>query len=329
MDTELRNNEIITPDKTRSFFKIFIVPVVIIVGSLSLLIFASLPPSSFPNDQIITITEGQTLKDIAKILKDSNYIRSKTLFASLVTALGGERSISRGDYYFEKPVSVFVVSSQIARGIHNVNQIKITIPEGQNSTEIVKTLQEKIPELNISEFREFAKRNEGYLFPETYFFFASVTPTEVIEAMKLMFARKTQELFLGKTEKQIEQIIILASLVEREARGTDDRALIAGILTKRLSLRMPLQVDATVAYANGIDEGDLKKSHFGLISPYNTYVVKGLPPTAISNPGLPAIMASINPTETDYLYYLHDKRGNIHYAKTYKEHLANIARYLR
>ena len=131
---------------------------------------------------------------------------------------------------------------------------------------------------------------------------------------------------IGKSERDV---VIMASLIEREARGNDDRAVISGILWNRLIRQIPLQVDATVAYAKGIPEGSIKKGDMGFESPYNTYLYRGLPPGPIANPGILALEAAMNPAQTPYLYYLHDKYGNIHYAKTYVEHQANINKFLR
>src|SRR5690606_36216868 len=114
--------------------------------------------------------------------------------------------------------------------------------------------------------------------------------------------------------------VIMASLIEREAKGDDDRALIAGILYNRLEEGMRLQVDATVAYAAGVKEGELLRSMFDIDSPYNTYRYGGLPPAPIANPGLLSLEAALHPEPSEYLYYLHDKRGSIHYAKTFAEH---------
>lgn len=131
-----------------------------------------------------------------------------------------------------------------------------------------------------------------------------------------------------------DNVLILASLVEREARASADRPIIAGILLKRLRDGHPLQVDATVQYAIGYTHSDgwwrkeLTTDDLKFKSPYNTYINAGLPPGAICNPGLSSITAVIHPTPTDYYYYLSDKSGQMHYARTLEEHNANIARYL-
>ena len=124
-------------------------------------------------------------------------------------------------------------------------------------------------------------------------------------------------------------MITLASILEKEAHGADDRSIIAGILLKRLSMGMPLQVDATVAYALGKTGETLTPSDLATNSPYNTYIHKGLPPGPIDSPGLASILAVLHPTLTSYLYYLHDAQGIAHYAVTFAQHEQNIALYLK
>lgn len=128
--------------------------------------------------------------------------------------------------------------------------------------------------------------------------------------------------------RKISDVIIMASILEGEALPKD-RQVVAGILWKRLSIGMPLQVDATFRYINGKGTYDLTADDLKIDSPYNTYIHKGLPPGPISNPGIDAISASLNPIPTKYLYYLTEKDGTIHYAKTFTEHIANKNKYLK
>ena len=121
----------------------------------------------------------------------------------------------------------------------------------------------------------------------------------------------------------------MASIIEKEARTMETRQIIAGILWKRLELGMPLQVDVSFKYINGKTTKNLTLADLKIDSPYNSYLYKGLPPTPISNPGLDAIKAAISPTKTDYLYFLSDRKGLMHYAKTYQQHLQNKELYLR
>jgi UPF0755 protein len=289
-------------------------------------------PKNAPKEGgIYTVVTGASLKSIGTDLEREHYIRSRVLFSTLVTFLGGENSISPGDYYLAPGEGVLGVARQIAKGDHKLLPIKVTIPEGENVRDMKEVLIEKLPEFDGEVFVLSARQFEGYLFPETYFFYPKATPEDVIREMRAMFERKTKGLFTetalrGRSEKDI---VVMASIIEREAHGENDRATIAGILWKRLAQGMALQVDATVAFANQVREADLRKSHFKLDSPYNTYVYKGLPPGPIANPGIEALTAALAPNETPYLYYLHDTRGTIHYAKTYAEHQKNIAKYLR
>jgi UPF0755 protein len=288
-------------------------------------------PSTFPQAGIVTVPEGETIIGLSHTLADGGYIRSPFAFVTLVTLFGAEYKLAVGDYFFETPKGVVALARQIAHGDHNVVQIKVTIPEGENVREIAGILSQKLPQVNRAEFIQKAAAFEGYLFPETYFFYPTATADSVLTDMQNMFNYKTKALSAdfarsGKTENEI---LTMASLIEREAHGTDDRAVIAGILWNRLDSGMPLQVDATVAYANAIPEGMLTKKYFSIDSPYNTYLYKGLPPRPIANPGLESINSALNPTKTPYLYYLHDSHGSIHYAKTYAEHTANIRKYLQ
>jgi len=289
-------------------------------------------PGDFPEGQsVFTIDIGRPLVGVANDLEDAGYIRSKLVFSTFVTLLGGERRVSPGDYQLRYGQNVFQIAWQIARGNHGIERVKVTIPEGKTVGQIADLLDVAFPEFDAETFRTLAQSQEGYLFPETYFFFPAVTPDEAVRAMRAMFDFKTANLFSSAAlgGRSVSSIVIMASLVEREAHGSDDRAVIAAILYKRLELGMRLQVDATVAYAAGKGDEALSKADFAIDSPYNTYRHGGLPPGPIANPGIAAITAALSPAKTSYLYYLHDKNGSIHYAKTYAEHQKNIARYLK
>ncbi len=288
-------------------------------------------PSNFPTGGIITITPGEGVKEISIELANNGYIRSSFLFVNFVVVFGGENHLSQGDYYFEKPESVIDVAWQIAHGEHHLDPLKITIPEGKNNIEIAEIFKSKLSAFDVGVFTQEARQYEGYLFPETYFIYPRTDALTIVNQMREMYEREAKPVIkkentLGKSDRDI---VIMASLIEKEARGSDDRSVIAGILWNRLNRQIPLQVDATVAYAKNIPEGSLQKTDMGFDSPYNTYIYRGLPPGPISNPGILALEAAMHPTDTPYLYYLHDKHGNIHYAKTYVEHQQNINNFLR
>jgi len=180
---------------------------------------------------------------------------------------------------------------------------------------------------------EVANNNyEGSLFPDTYFFMPNTKASDVILTMRENFARQIKpfEEDIVKSEKDVDEIIIMASIIEGEAnQQIEAKRIIGGILWKRIRLEMPLQVDAPFKYYNGkhsytLTTEDLQEDH-----EYNTYVNKGLPPSAIGNPGLDSIRAAIAPTNSDYLYFMSDKNGNMYYARDFEGHQANRERYLR
>ncbi len=297
---------------------------------LGIFYFVISPPSNFPNGGIITVSSGESIKELATDLSNGGYIRSKFLFQNFVVALGGARSLQQGDYYFESPKNIFGLASQIASGEHHLDPLKITIPEGRNIYEIAAIFKSKLSNFDSDIFLKKASPYEGYLYPETYFVYPRTDAVTVLNEMKDMFTKEGKPFIQkGNTLKKSERdIIIMASLIEREAKGSDDREMISGILWNRIDKSIPLQVDASVAYAKGIPENELKKTDMGIDSPYNTYIYRGLPKGPIGNPGELALMAAMHPAKTDYLYYIHDKNGNIHYAKTYTEHQDNIRKYL-
>ena len=271
--------------------------------------FFLMPPNDFKGDTIINIKEGASLRSISRNLKENNIIKSRIAFESFVIIYGGENNIRIGDYLFKNKIFVFTVAYRIAKGERNLAPIKITIPEGFDINDIAEIASMKLPNFNKEKFLELAKDKEGYLFPDTYFLFTKDTEEDLINLMTNNFEKKIKSLkdeisFIGKSEKEI---IIMASIIEREAKGDMDRGFISGILWHRLYIDMPLQVDAM----------------------QESYKTKGLPDSPIANPGLAAIRAAMYPEESPYLFYLHGKDGQIYYAKNFKEHRKNIIKYLK
>jgi len=205
--------------------------------------------------------------------------------------------------------------------------IEVTIIEG----ETVRDINTKLHELGVLRDGEaIQKELEGYLFPDTYRFFAQSSAEDVVEKMRAHFVEKTgYELPLTDEQKEV---LIMASLIEKEVPRSDDRFLVSGILWKRFSIDMPLQIDATVCYAKyetSVGCTPLKRSDFSVDSRFNTYKYFGLPPAPISNPGLTAIEAALNPKKSEYWYYLSDPdTKRTVFAATLDEHNDNRAIYL-
>jgi len=197
-------------------------------------------------------------------------------------------------------------------------QVKVTIPEGYTVKDIAEKFN-RFDNFNKENFLKIAK--EGYLFPDTYFLTGKETEKNIVKKMEENFKKKT-----GDVEPKI---VIMASLLEKEARTIEDKKIISGILWKRLEARMPLQVDAVFPYIINKISTELTLDDLKIDSLYNTYLYKGLPPAPICNPGLESIEAAKNPTDSLYWYYLSDSKNNIHYAKTFEEHKLNKIRYIR
>lgn len=286
-------------DKT----KIIILIICVVVAFL----FFLNAPIDFPVGTIVKIEQGESLHSVSLKLKDENVIRSRLLFEAFVILYGEEKHIKYYDYLFENKLPVYEIAWRVSKGEHHMPAVAVTIPEGFDISQIADAFASKLANFDKSKFLLVAKDKEGYLFPDTYFFLTTDNERNVLKAMSENFEKKISSLRPliasgGKTEKDI---IIIASLVEGEAKGDVDRGFIAGILWKRLSLGMPLQVDAAP----------------------ETYKTKDLPKSPIGNPGLLSIRAAIVPEKSPYLYYLHDKDGNIHYGRTFSEHRGNIRKY--
>lgn len=275
--------------------------------------------SSDKKTQTFIVPKGNTVREVARNLRDEKLIRDQIAYFILIR-LGLEKNPQAGSFQLSPSMSIPEIAETLT---HGTEDLRITIPEGWRSEEIVEYLKKQ----NISgpngDWNE-----EGKYFPETYLVSKSTTIDGVRQLMRQTFDRKVPNISIDN--------LILASLVEREGRTNEDRPVIAGILLNRLDNNMALQVDATLQYLLGYQtrekswwKKELTDDDKKVKSAYNTYLNPGLPPAPIANPGLAAINAVLNPAKTDYLYYLHDSFGEAHFAKTLAEHNANAAKYIQ
>ena len=288
------------------------------------------PPIDFPLRKTIRIEEGMTLKQISLRLKEAGVIRSQTVFASMVTLSGKEENLVAGQYKFDRPYSLFTVVQRLVTGTFGFHLVKVVIPEGATNVEISRFFDAQLPSFNRENFLKLTEEREGYLFPDTYYFTPVATELDVLIKLEKNFEQqvgpyKVQALVTGHS---FHEILTMASLLEEEAQTDADRVMISSILWNRIEKGMLLQVDAVFPYIVGRNTYQVTKADLANKSPYNTYIHKGLPPGPISNPGLSSIRAAINPAQSDYLFYLHDRRGTMHYARTFDEHVANPPKYL-
>lgn len=301
------------------------------VFSVAFFSFYLLPPSDFPSGEIITIKKGSLTSDIATLFENEKIIRSPNIFKLCVILVGGDKKVGSGDYLFKEPLGACAVANRLAKGISGIPAFRATITEGMTNQQIADLLAPGLLKFDPKFFVDHARPSEGYLFPDTYFFATNATAQVVETTMKAQFEKKISlwKPIIESSGLVLRDVIIMASILEKEARVPEDQAIVSGILWKRIKMGMPLQVDATFLYLLGKKSNELTSEDLQIKSAYNTYRNKGLPAGPIGNPGLLAVEAAVHPTQSAYLYYLSDKDGKMHYAKTFEEHKANKEKYLR
>lgn len=288
-------------------------------------------PRAAPLPYHLTIDRGQTLFSVSQELFDDGVIKSKRAFEIAMITIGSEKNISDGEYFFSERMTVIEVAMRISGKQFGIDKKQVTFPEGFTVVEMANRLVSVFPDFDRELFLLLAKDDQGFLFPDTYGFFPSLAPDIVVTTLKRNFEKRIASIEneFAQSKFTREEIVTMASIIEKEARGENDREVISGILWKRIEIGMPLQVDAPFLFLLGKQSSDLTLKDLAMDSPFNTYRYKGLPPAPINNPGLASIKAALNPKASPYLYYLHDADGGIHYASTYKEHQANIKKYLK
>lgn len=313
-----------TPHKAIKIY-LFLLAIILIVASARIVT----PPFGYPTGSIVSVDEGTGLHELSEQLKEKNVIRSPFWFRTAAQMLGGERDMKAGQYYLEEPESPFMLAWRILHGRYDIETVKLTIPEGFTVKKISALFDDRFPFFDNSTFETSAP--EGYLFPDTYFMPVTATASSTMKVLRDNFIRKIFPLMpdVEVSDRSLEEIIIMASIIESEANTQEGREIVSDILWKRLDKGMALQVDATFVYVNGKTTAELTQSDLKIDSPYNTYLYPGLPPTPISNPGIESIQAALHPTTTPYLYFLTGDDGNMYYSRTFDEHVAKKQKYIR
>ena len=278
----------------------------------------------WPGDAVkVSIPEGSGAGQVASLLKREGVILSSTWFRLLVKITGTGRKIMPGEYSLRSHMSAEEALWRLTHSTY-VSSIRVVIPEGWRMEQIAERLEangvcKAAPFLELAR----AQKAEGYLFPSTYQFKKNTPPQEVINLLKSEFERQIRPLFSkgfppGMDERKT---LIIASIVEREAVDDSERPLIAAVYTNRYRRGMPLEADPTTQYALGYWKKGLTYKDLKIKSPYNTYVVGGLPPGPICNPGYSSIAAAMSPANLDALYFVADRKGKHIFNSSFKEHL--------
>ncbi|OGH04574.1 MAG: hypothetical protein A2W22_04895 [Candidatus Levybacteria bacterium RBG_16_35_11] len=310
-----------------------IILIILIAGGIFAWWKSGLEPAN-PKDhtpKIFVVKKGDGIREISYNLRHEGLIKDSIVFFLQTKRLGLDKQIQAGDFRLNPSMN----ASEIAYILtHGTLDIWVTIPEGLRAEEMADLFEKKLPSYK-ADWRDHLIANEGYLFPDTYLFPKDGDINTVLSLMKTNFQNKYDSVKATKTTDLTDQeTLIAASLIEREAKYAKDRPLVASVILNRLEIGMKLDIDATLQYALGYQENEkrwwkknLTTDDLEITSSYNTYKVAGLPPTPISNPGLSAISAAMNPVNTNYLYYISDKSGNLHFSETLEGQNANIKKY--
>ena len=313
----------------------------LLIFSLYWLLFR--PPSEARLTKVINIKKGMPLRRISKVLEQEGIIKSAYFFTGVTAILGRKSDIKAGEYEFHTRMLPLEVLDALVKG--QVKHHLVTIPEGYTLSQIAQLLQE----LNIVKQEAFLQKAaspvlisylglsqsagptlEGYLFPETYHLFKEMNPEEIIQMMVRQFKRvfgpelaeKASQLGISERET-----IILASIIEKETPLSKEKPLVSAVFHNRLRKKIPLQSDPTVIYGVRDFNGNLTKEHLQTPTPYNTYLLAGLPPTPICNPGKESILAALDPAPVPYLYFVSKNDGSHYFSSDIEEHNQAVWKY--
>ncbi|MFA5776171.1 MAG: endolytic transglycosylase MltG [Patescibacteria group bacterium] len=296
-------------------------------------------PAQSDAEKVFVIEKGEGALSISQRLYDEGLINSKVLFNFYLISNNLQSKLQAGTYTVPAGYNIKKLSELFQQGR---SDIKVTFLEGWRVEEVAQEASSKFGNVSYSKFVDLALPSEGTLFPDTYEFNSNTDEEGIIDAMRSNYNAKTSDILTNESVSKtglptVNQVITIASIVEREVIKDEDRRIVAGILIKRFKEDMPLGADATVQYAVApkIENGNrvwwpknLTIDDLNKASTYNTRKMAGLPPMPICSPSLSSIKAVIGYQSTDYYYYLTDSQGITHYAKTLDEHNKNIFKYL-
>ncbi len=307
-----------------------------------LIIYIPLGKEDSPPQEFI-VQEGDGLSKVARLLAGENLVRSRYIFLLYTMAMGKEKGLQAGKYLLSKGMSTAEIAQVLSEGLAEHDDLVVTVPEGFNAWEIDRRLVE-MGLISAGEFFAKAQSLEGQLFPDTYRLKRNQESGVMNQGETLIveLLAKMRQNFETKAGQVSTEQLIVASMLEKEVQKAEDMALVAGIIYKRLEIKMLLQIDASVAYGACLEEFKEESLKFkscdvtqvNLIKwikidgPYNTYLRGGFPAGPIANPGLRAIHAARQPLASDYFYYLSARDGQTIFSKTAEEHVKNRAKYL-
>ena len=309
------------------FLTFALVGALLAIGAIAWLMMESRKAGPLAADKIVDIVREDDGGSIAEQLERAGVIDSATWF-SLLTLLDGNRSVlKRGEYEFRAGVSMNEIETLLTS--HRVVRHKITVPEGLTSEQIVQRLRDD--NILSGDIKETPR--EGSLMPDTYYFERGDTKQSILSRMAKAQTKIVDEIWKSRTTdlpiKSPGEMVTLASIVEKETGKADERPRVAGVFVNRLQKHMRLEFDPTIVYGLAFGKGTLghsiTRAEVNQATPYNTYLIDGLPPGPISNPGKAALEAVANPVRSKDLYFVADGTGGHVFANSFEQHLKNVA----
>jgi UPF0755 protein len=321
------------------FGMIAIVFLLMVSLTLAYALFLVRPADKSAGDQVFVVKEGESLKEVAEGLGERGIVKSKRLFVLWVKLTGHTKQIKAGEYELSARMPPLEILKKLEKGM--VITYAVTVPEGFTMEQIAdllasKGLVKKAQFLDLARDPKVLRHYgitgqslEGYLFPDTYHFSRGLPPLTLIDVMVKRFWQMVGPLRKRADEvgMKMKDVVILASIVEKETGRSEERPTVASVFLNRLKRGMRLDSDPTVIYGLGEFDGHLKKDDLSRKTPYNTYVIRGLTPGPIANPGLDAIKAVLYPAQTDYLYFVSKNDGSHYFSKTLAEHNRAVEMY--
>lgn len=323
------------------FNRFLIASLVLVVGFFGWYLVSIQPVTPQINNQsTFEISSGSSLAQIINNLSAQKLIRSRTAFKITVMRLGLQNKLQAGFFQLSPSMNATEIAKSLTKA--QTKQVRVTIPEGLRAQEINQILSKSFANIegakySSTEFSTLTKELEGKLFPDTYDFEIKATTADVVNRLTTQYKSVIDSQKI--TPEKEKHILVVASLLEREAANSNEMPQIAGVIEKRLLNSWPLQIDATVQYAlasktcKKLDcqwwKPGLTLDDLAIDSPYNTYKNQGLPPAPISNPGRDALKAAASPVSSSAWFYLHDPKGQIYFADTIEQHNKNVCLYLK
>lgn len=320
--------------KKRSYFWWVFAALLLLAICVVLVITTFLYLNAAPKYELPTsfnVESGASVKTITANLGDQGLVKSETFLYLLLVTFFEPTTIKASTYIIEEPLTAYQLARKLVEGDFDSDLIRFTHFEGETVNHVASSAEKQLINFDEDTFLQLSLPSEGRLFPDTYFIPETFSATELHDLMLTSFETAIEPLQdeILASKFSLDEIIILASIIEREANTATSMKLVSSVLQNRLAIGMPLQADASIEYVLDKPLKDLVPEDLEIDSPYNTYLNPGLPPTPIGNPGLDSIIAVLEPTESRYVYYITDESGKFHFSETYDQHLQNVNMYLR